>query len=292
MLQLRNTTPFAPAMAVLPNASGIDTLFIVVKGTFTLDSKVTVASEQSPPALTDLYWADPSTSSLKYATELHLGKPTTDVVLVGSAWSPKGRPAAESVAAVRVAGREKIVRVSGNRTWKSTTSFSSPEPFVSIPLVFERAFGGSHRLSDEDVALADERNPVGIGYLGRRSSRELIGQNLPNLEDPSRPLREIGDVSPPSAFAFIAPAWLPRRRYGGTYDQAWKRNRAPYLPSDFDARFFNSSASELTFERFLSGGEPVDLLGVSQAGPLRFALPQWQLSVDVQIAGSRERPPF
>ena len=36
----------------------------------------------------------------------------------------------------------------------------------------------------------------------------------------------------------MAPHWLPRRAWAGTYDDAWRISRAPYLPADFDARFF------------------------------------------------------
>ena len=114
MLQVENRTPFAPAIAVFPNKDGIDTLYVVVKATFNLHPRLAIADTPIPPVLADEYWGDPQSSSLKYASELHVGKQTTDVVLVGKAWSATGRPVAETVAAVSVAGRQKVVR-SGRR---------------------------------------------------------------------------------------------------------------------------------------------------------------------------------
>ena len=38
MLQIRNGSPFATGIALLPDADGIDTLYLVVKGTFTLEA--------------------------------------------------------------------------------------------------------------------------------------------------------------------------------------------------------------------------------------------------------------
>lgn len=291
MLQVENRTPFAPAIAVFPNREGIDTLYVVVKATFNLHPRLAIADKPIPPVLADEYWGDPQSSSLKYASELHIGKQTTDVVLVGKAWTSTGRPVAETVAAVSVAGRQKVIRVVGDRFWKRS-GFTEPKPFESLPLIFERAFGGQHLLSPDGPSLAEERNPIGVGFLGKRSSGEMVGQKLPNLEDPAQPLDRLGDTRTPACFGYVAPSWLPRRTFAGTYDQAWQRNRAPYLPADFSPRFFNAAAPELTMDRFLVGGEPVQVSGCSPQGPLRFEIPRCRVQGDITFAGAHERPPF
>jgi hypothetical protein len=221
---------------------------------------------------------------------LHVGKPFTDVILMGQAWSPGGR-VAETSMMVSVANRSKTVKVFGDRTWTATGGFTSPAPFESIPLVYERAFGGHHRLSDQ-VLLAEERNPVGVGFVGKRAVYEMIGQMLPNFEDPRALISRLGDTPPPACFGFVAPSWLPRRRYAGTYDKAWQKQRAPYLPLDFDPRFFSAACPELTFDRYLQGGEPVQVLGACKQGALRFDLPRCRVKAMVKIAGSEESPPF
>jgi hypothetical protein len=292
MLQLKNTTPLAAALAVFPDQNGVDTVFVVVKGTFALRPRLSVA-EALPVALLDEYFADPETSSLRYSSEMHIGKPGTDVVLVGQAWAPGGsREVDATTVMLAVGGRRKVIRVFGDRTWRSGGSFTRPEPFRSIPLVFERAFGGTHLVSERGPVLSEERNPVGIGFRGQRSKTEMVGQRLPNLEDASQLIERIGDQRSPACFGFVAPAWLPRRTFAGTYDGTWSRKRAPYLPTDFNRRFLHTAAPELTFDRPLSGGERVEALGVSEQGPLRFDLPRCRPSVAVNVDGAIQRPAF
>ena len=73
----------------------------------------------------------------------------------------------------------------------------------------------------------------------------MEGLPVPNLEDPAAPLEQIGQTPPPACLAPIAPSWLPRRLFAGTYDERWQRTRAPYLPDDFDPRFFASAGSSV-----------------------------------------------
>jgi hypothetical protein len=192
--------------------------------------------------------------------------------------------------ALSVAGRRKVVRVFGDRTWRSLTGgISRPAPFTSMPLTYERAFGGNQELAGQPT-LAEERNPVGVGFRGRRSTTDVAGQKLPNLEDPLSPLRAFGDGAAPAGFGFIAPSWLPRRTHAGTYDQAWKENRAPYLPRDFDRRFSNAASAGLAFDRFLTGGEPLEVNGASRQGLLRLTIPGVRPRLCVAIAGKRHTP--
>jgi hypothetical protein len=297
VLQLNNQSRFAPAVNLFADESGVDTLYVGVRGTFTLGAFPRLSDERLPPVAADVYWGEPGASSLKYASEIHVGKRGTDVALVGFAHAPGGRPVAEMLAALAVAGRRKVVKVVGDRTWRGVGGGTTrPEPFVAMPLVYERAFGGRDDGGRPDggagPGLAEERNPVGTGFRGRRSARESVGQRLPNLEDPRRPLTTFGEQPPPAAFGFVAPAWQPRRAFAGTYDAAWKRARAPFLPGDFDLRFSNAASAELIFGDFLQGGEPLALDGVSLEGPLRLSIPMARPRLEVWVAGVRERPPL
>ena len=237
MLQLNNRTPFAAKLALFPNQQGIDTLHIFVKATFNIGGQWTLTDEQKPPTGADEYWSDdPATSSIKYASDLHIGKPTTDVIMVGHAWAPQDTQVSQLDVALSVGHVRKYIRVFGDRQWDNGY-ISSPLPFNAMPLVYEKAFGGIHNMDAKTVA-GEVRNPIGCGFAGKRKVKEMNGLSLPNLEDPKQLLQRIGDVVNPAGFGFLSPNWQPRLSFAGTYDEQWQTKQAPYLPGDFDLRFF------------------------------------------------------
>jgi len=286
VLQLVNESPFKATIAVFPDRTGIDTLYVIVKATVTLQPHLALAPEQLPLVAADEYYGDPASSSLKAVSDLHIGKPGTDVLITGHARAP--RPTTEMNVLVTVAERQKALRVVGDRVWRRDGTPSDPEPFTEMPLVWERAYGGVHRGTDK--VLAEEHNPVGCGFLGERELAELEGSAAPNLLDPAAPQDKLGDAGLPACFAPCAPAWLPRREFAGTYDAAWQRSRAPYLPEDFDPRFLQCATGSLRFERFLQGTEPVHLAGMTLSGPIEFAVPTVRPQIDVVVAGSPAAP--
>lgn len=293
MLQVENQTPFAPALFVFPDAAGVDTLYVVLKATFALTARgVAVAEEQRKVVPADEYWGEPGKSSVRYAGEAHLTKPATDVVLVGAGFAPGGKPAPYFGVSLSVGRLKKVVHVFGDRTWRSGmggVTPSDPAPAVTVPLVWERAYGGSEDAGGGKL-LCEPRNPVGCGFRGSRSARELAGTPVPNLEHPAHYLRSAGDSPPPAGFGFLAPSWQPRAAFAGTYDADWQKNRAPYLPPDFDPRFFLAAPPDQVYPGFLRGGEPVELINASPAGVQRFAVPACELEVEVQIGATAERP--
>ncbi len=288
MLQLANKTPFAANLFLLPDQQGIDTVYVVIKATFTLLPSVAVAENQVAVCLADEYVGSPGQSSLLYASELHLGKPGTDIALLGHAHPQRGQ-AEELIVSLSVAGQAHDMLVCGDRQWTAFGGISRPQPFEAMPLIFERAYGGSQG-RDAETFLAEEYNPVGRGFVGNRRAAELKGQPLPNLEDPRHRLGSIGDRQTPTCFAFVAPSWLPRRAFAGTYDESWRRQRCPYLPSDFDPRYFQAAAQKLALPAPLVGGEPCSVSGVSREGVLRFTIPRCQWHIEIRVAGKVETP--
>lgn len=294
MLQLDNDTPFATHLSVLPNAAGVDTLFVVLKATFSLGARLEPAEAQVPVEVADKYRGEPGTSSLICAGEVHLARPGTDVVLIGEAVAPGGRPVGQLDVAVSVAGKGKVVRVFGDRQWDSGAlgiQPGRPRPFVRMPLIYERAFGGSVLDARGEPVAVEARNPVGVG-LWTGSSAGAVGKPMPNLEDPRHLLTTPGDRPPPTGFGPVAPLWQPRAAFAGTYGPEWQRSRAPYLPEDFDSRFFCTAQPGLTLPNNLHGGEPVQVVGASTAGPLSFHLPVCSPVATVALGRDLHRPPF
>ena len=294
MLQLKNHTPFKAAIAVFPNERGVDSLYLVLKATFSIGRDVSIAREQLPVFLADEFRGEPGRSSLKYANEMHLAKPSTDIVVLGSARSPDGRPAQYLDVSVQVANRKKMIRVFGERKWyrfENELRITPPAPFVSMPLIYERAYGGVHEVpQDRRRTTFDPRNPVGTGFLGSRNPAEMDRQPLPNMEDPARLISRPEDQPAPAGFGFLAASWEPRKSFAGTYDDTWQSRRAPYLPEDFQSRYFNAAHPDLVCPDYLRGGEAVTITNMSPGGLLRFNLPICEFDVMVRIEDRTETP--
>lgn len=293
MLQVANHTPFTVALSVFPDTRGVETVYAVIKATFALGPDTLEPSEKQLPLLaTDVFWGDPIETSLSAAGEFALPKVATDVLLVGRAIA-QARDTRIADVSLRVGPIHKTVRVFGDRHWEGSGSDlrpSAPLPWERIPLRWELAFGGVAP-AGENMQAHELRNPVGRGIVGKDVSK-LKGLPLPNLEDPRALIATPKDRPVPACFAPIAPTWMPRRAYAGTYDEAWMHKRAPYLPLDFDSRYFQLAPAELVAPGFLLGGEPVELNGFTIGEPLRFNLPRLQLTVEFDFNGAKVPKPL
>ena len=106
MLQLKNKTPFSAQLTLFPNQQGIDSLYIIVKATFIIGQQWTLAEKQIPPQAEDEYWSEnPENSSIKKASEIHIGKPATDIIVLGNAHAAEGK----KVSHMNVADRKSVV---------------------------------------------------------------------------------------------------------------------------------------------------------------------------------------
>jgi hypothetical protein len=294
MLQVVNHTPFSAALSVFPDTAGVETVYAAVKATFNFGAHGPELAEQQVPLLaTDVFWGDPITTSLRAAGEFALLKPATDVLLVGRAIAPAPSTRVADVS-LRVGPVARVVRVFGDRHWeKSGGSWrpSAPQIWERMPLRWELAWGGVAPTTGGDVPEHEPRNPVGRGIIGGEGA-PADRLPLPNLEDPEDLLAKPTDRPTPACFAPISPTWLPRRSHAGTYDEAWLSGRAPYLPEDFDSRFFHVAPPELIAPGFLQGGEPVELIGFTAGAPIRFELPQCGLGLVFDFDGaSVPKPP-
>lgn len=291
MLQFKNATPFKGTIYLLPDADGIDTLFSVVKATLTLGERLSIADEQAPVTLADEYHGDPGTSSIKDPSDVSLTKPAADVLLTGSAYAPAGRPVAQTDVTLAVGPARRTVRVYGDRVWRKSGighAISAPQPFMQMPLVWERAYGGMDVADGEP--RAEPRNPVGAGYRAPDGDTPLDGLRLPNLEDPADLITSSKQRPAPAAFAPICGHWLPRQSFAGTYDERWQQERAPYLPADFDPRFLQVAPPGLVVP-LLQPGEWVQVQGASPTGQLRFQLPPVRMEVTYVVDGAPEPVP-
>jgi hypothetical protein len=288
MWQVDNRTPFAAERGWVRDRSGAEVWLVAVKCTFDIkpNGSTEVAEEQPPVLRVPEYHGEPGKSSIRYEADLVLTKRTTDIIVVGHAYAPGGRPITETEVGLRVGPVQKILQVTGDRAW-GVTGRSSPEQFVKMPLVYERAFGGVDKKSPRLDRDWEWRNPVGTGFAVSRDN--VTGLALPNVEYPDEPVGSWSDRPRPAAFGAIASHWQPRASFAGTYDDSWMKERMPLLPHDFDDRFFQCAPQDQQAPAFLRGGEPVVLHRLTPAGELRFVLPKIFLGFDTRFYdGSRE----
>jgi hypothetical protein len=235
-----------------------------------------------------VYWGEPETSSIRYGSDIHIGKPATDIVINGHACASSSSTTYRDVS-VQLGQLGKTIRAYGARVWDKGR-VSSPEPFESLPLIYENAFGGQ-LLRDGEIYDFDPRNPVGKGLVDETAA-PADGLPLPNIESIHSPIQTPADRPQPEGLGFIAPNWEPRVSLAGTYDSHWQKNRAPYLPEDFNPGFFNMAHPGLVYPGYLLGGEPVLIQGMRPDGDMQFQVPQVKLVSQVFVRNRVENPPF
>jgi hypothetical protein len=250
-----------------------------------------LASKQAKPGFEDIYWGDPASSSLRWEGQSAYRRSATDVHLVGHAWASGGKPARAVGVELRLGTLlQKRALALGERRWEACGKElvpSATEPFVSLPLRYEWCFGGSmSEGASELTAQVCQRNPVGRGVY--RSAAAALGNPLPNIEEPSQRIQSWSDRPKVAGFGPIARHWAPRAGYVGTYDDAWRKQRAPYWPKDFDERFFCAAAAGMSIAE-PRGGELVTVRGTSPEGEFRFALPKTHLEVTCSSSRRTER---
>ena len=269
-----NNTPYAVDEAVLTDAQGREVYVAVVKASFhwRADGTLEPLAEAAPIVVGDLYGGPPESSGLVFANEVTLAKPKVDVLVAGEIVP---RAASEALECSLEVGTQirKTLRVFGDRYWSPGVLHpivpSRAKPFSRMPIAWARSFGGT---DPDDPSVVDRRNPVGRGVRKRASA--LKGLPAPNFEDPRAPISNPTKRPIPVGFGPIAPHWQPRSDLAGTYDEAWKNDRYPLLPLDFDPRFLNVAPADQQLDRYEPGSE-VRLTDFTPARRERFRLPEF-----------------
>jgi len=283
MWSLRNLTPYAAERNWVLDKNASKSWLVVVKATYEiLPGGVVKLSEQQEPALLAAeYNGEPGQASLRYEGDCSGPKRGTDILLNGHAYAPHGKPSPKVQVSLRVENFTKQLMVFGDRHWRrgllAGVSMSSPKPFVSMPILYERAYGGWDRKSkDQNKHRLYSPNPVGTGFATK--AEHLLGVPLPNIEYPGRLISSWKDRPLPAGFGPVASYWSPRLEFAGTYDEQWQETRAPLLAADFDERYYQCAPFDQQAPVFLRGGEKVELLNLTPNGGLSFYLPKVRLN--------------
>jgi hypothetical protein len=281
MPTVRNFTPFIATSSWTRDRDGGEVRLVAVRCTFRIhpDGTTSVADEQDPEVVGPKYRGDPAVTSLLYDSDFNLTKPTTDVLLHGHAYAPRGEPATRVDVAMRVGEVSKALRVTGDRVYEKGVlgvAAAPPQPFTRMPITYERAYGGwePDPPAKPDRPQYEARNPVGTGFA------PVAGKLAPNIDYTGLSLGHT-----PAGFGPIPAHWSPRVKYAGTYDEAWRKERLPLFPTDLDDRFFLCSPEDQRPKDFLRGGEPVELLNLTPGGRLAFTLPRVAFGFETVFRG-------
>jgi hypothetical protein len=287
-MDLVNLTPFAADRHLFLDGRGREQLLVVVKATWSIAGETPgVAEDQLAVSVADEYRGDPGVSSLLGACDLIPGKPGTDVLIEGFAYGTSpGRT--EALVAIQVGALRKGFRVVGDRVGTAFGA-SAPRPFEKMEITWERAFGGTDASVPGKIDLFEE-NPVGVGFR-TRGSKLPSSAPLPNLEAIDTPARAIGGRIPSVGVGPVAPNWKSRTRHAGTYDARWRKERFPFLPLDFDPRYYQVAPPDQVLPGYLKGGERVRIAGMTPDAPIAFSIPVLAPQVTVEIGDDEEAAP-
>lgn len=277
-MQVNHCSPFASSLDAIIDHDGSEGRVAIVKASFTIldDGRLVVADEQDPVRVGDIHMGPPGQSSVLHEADGAFFKVGTDVVILGAAFSPHGRPARQFQISVHVKDVRADLMVFGDRTWSYGPlglTMTDPVPCVTVPICWERSFGGVDPFTGnaEDHAW-ERRNPIGSGFRVTKSRVALDGAPLPNFEDPLTLIKNWSDKPRPVGLGYTGRSWMPRIRYAGIFDEAWRRDRMPLLPADFDYRYFSAAADGLSLP-YLTGRELIRLVNLTARGDDVFRLP-------------------
>ena len=284
-MDLLNTTGMAAGYTMGMEPSGRELLMVAVKGTFDFPAQGGVAErseEQVPLIAADTFSGEPGLSAPLCEADYAPKKPHCDVILNGSAYAPDGKPVRELTVGLRVGDLQKVFRVVGDRVWRAAPigfSPGEPIPFDVMPITYDRAFGGVDRLHpDEKKHDPYMQNPVGCGYHAVLEPDLVNGTPVPNTEESGRPISDPKSAYRPMSFGPVGRGWAPRYQYAGTYDDDWLENCFPFLPPDFDDRYYQCAPEDQQLGNIV-GGEEVKLYHLTPEGRTSFHLPTNEVPV-------------
>lgn len=295
-MRLEHVTGMQTGYTMGLDKEGREYLVVCVKGTYTIPkdgSMPQLADEQLPLVAADTFTGEPGFSAPIYESDYPPFKPRCDVLLNGSAYAPGGRPATNVPVGLQFGHMRKRFVVVGDRVWNYSmlmTTASDPQPFLRMPISYDRAFGGvDNSQNDPKKVHAVLENPVGVGFHYHLAKASVDGKPLPNTEEHKRSVSTPNNKRyRPMSFGPMGRAWQPRAPLAGTYDQNWIDNIFPFLPPDFDPAYYQAAPVDQQVP-YPQGGEPVALFNLTQEGQIVFPFPKSNLLVWFFLKDAEEK---
>jgi len=154
------------------------------------------------------------------------------------------------------------------------------QPFSEQDISYAQAFGGTHPMADDpELRHCYLDNPVGRGWFPHAiATADIVGMPLPATEELGQPVDSPSGDYRPMALGPIARSWPLRAGFAGTYDEAWLADCFPFLPADFDTRYYQAAPPDQQTD-YLRGGEDVLLLNLTPQERAGFRVPKLEVPV-------------
>jgi hypothetical protein len=287
MAHINNRSPFASEQFAFPDTDGQEISLLVIAATFEENTSrlMEPTIPQPPVRAADKCFGDPAFSSVRYEADIALNKPFIDVIVNGCAYAPKGRRARSVEVELHIGDIHKKLLVYGDRKrlfFPLGGATSKAEPFLTMPIIYERSYGGTDDLDPDPKKHRVYRwNPIGLGFRGVQSHDPHILTHVPNIEYAGSISNSVKMGT--AGFGVIGRGWSPRLEFAGKYDQKWLDTQWPILPADFDPQHYQSAPADQQ-SRTIRGGEEVLLLNMVPDGIWRFSLPKMNVPLRLHFA--------
>ena len=284
---IRTSTGYLSQFTMGMDGSGREHLSLVIKATFDFPAPGGTpkrAKVQRPLIMADEYAGPPGFCAPLWETDFAFRKAACDVVAQGAAYAPGGQPAERVRVGLRVGTLVKQFDVVGPRQWRTlgpSITVTRPFPFARLAFGYDTAFGGPDRSREgEDAPPVFADNPFGLGFATVRAGSRIDGLDLPLTEATDDPVTSPFGAHRPMALGPIPRIFPARVRHAGTYDDAWKADVFPFLPADFDERYFQCAPPDQQIAP-PAPGTPVVIIGLTPQGREDFRLPDTRLPVRI-----------
>ncbi len=284
-MELINSTRMVAGYNMGLEPSGRELLVVVIKGTFRFplpaepSDHFALHDKQMPLVMADTFTGEPGYSAPVYEVDFAPRKPRCDILLLGSAYAPEGKPTTRLEAGLRVGNWSKSLAVVGPRHWECGlvgATASHPGAFIKQPISYDVAYGGTdlhHKDPSEHAAFMP--NPVGRGFHKHIKVDWVEGKPLPSTEEVNQSVRDPSGNYRPMAFGPLGRGWNSRSRFAGTYDEEWLEKHFPFLPPDFDEQYYQAAPTDqqVPLEHFKNGPTDVVLVNLTPRGLTGFTIP-------------------
>lgn len=238
---IKNLTPFICGTTVTSTRPPLPAMSVVVRGTYALADDGSLTPVEDLTALRPLCSGsyapedEDATGGCLYPGDFAGYKPRAEVLAKATCYPPRGAPTRECGVQIRVGPWSKGLRVTGRQLWDAP---GEANLFSEMPIGWAQAWGGP----------GFAKNPDGKGV----GSREM-----PNVTHGRDVVSKTATLEPAS-FGALNPRWPQRAsKLGSDYGATYRRTRAPYFASDFDASYFQEAPADQWLPAYLRGDEEV-----------------------------------